>query len=408
MMSRNSLSILLLFISACCLGQASKFNYRRKLSPITKEGWHSISLPSEIFKQINSAYTDVRLYQIDETDTLEVPYLMKVQTDEVNEATISLPVLNKSTKDGKLFLTFRLNQNQSVNYLDLRFEEDNFNGYVKIEGSNDQKEWFELVSRQRILSIQTSDINFSSLTLNFPPTNYTYLRTAISSDKPLTFTSASFRARQVKQGVFNDVKLSQAITQQKKEKQTVAELSLSDYQPVQKLSIQINHQGDYYRPFSLEALRDSSQAPNQSWIYYYTHVYSGYLTSIEPNEFEFPIALAKKLKLSISNADNPPLTIEKVTASGPKVHITAQLKAGTNTFLYYGNRLGSAPFYDLMHFRNNIPDSVSVIQLEAEEKLIIDKKKRSPLLENKLWLWIAMAAIIGLLGFATLKMMSKK
>ncbi|PZR30395.1 MAG: DUF3999 domain-containing protein, partial [Azospira oryzae] len=166
-------------------------------------------------------------------------------------------------------------------------------------------------------------------------------------------------------------------------------------------------QGDYYRSFTLETLRDSAQAPNQTWTYYYEPLVNGYLTSIEPNDFQFDVINARKLKLTIYNEDNAPLAIESITVSGPHVELVSQLKPGS-TYLFYGNEQLSPPEYDLVHFTEQIPVELNEVVLEPEEKLIADKEKESPLMESKLWLWGAMVLIIGLLGFATLKMMSKK
>jgi len=406
-MNKNILFVFLFACSIISFAQSPSFNYRRKLASLQKEGWHSIALPPDLFKQVNPGYSDLRLYQLNGTDTTEIPYLLKVRNDEVNEGIISLPVLNKSKKDGKLFLTFQLNRDQSVNYLDLDFEERNFNGYVNFEGSNDQKEWFELVKKQRILSIENQDIDFKALTLTFPVTNYHFLRATISSDKPLTFKQATFRTREINPGIFNSINTKFTTNQDKKNKQTITEIRFNDFQPVSRLSVQIDHTGDYYRSFSLESLRDSSQSPNKQWQYYYEPVYSGYLTSIEPNDFEFEIINTKKLRLIVLNADNAPLNVKQISTSGPQVELIAQLKSGQN-FLFYGSPSRSAPSYDLVHFENEIPDSLVSVQLAKEEKLSPEKEKVSPLLENKVWLWVAMGAIIALLGFGTLRMISKK
>lgn len=403
---KNLIILPLLILSASCFGRQD-FHYKRRLAPVEKEGWYNLILPVDVFQHVNSNYSDLRLLQITEKDSTEIPYLLKIKNDDVSEGFLNLEVLNKSTRDGKLYLTFKLNKGLEVNYLDLSFEEDNYNGYVKLEGSNDQKEWFELVNHQRILSMQNNMINFQFATLNFPLTNYHYLRAAISTDKPLTFKSASFRTRKIKEGSFYTTAPKLVTSLLKKEKQTVIEMNLPVIQPVSKASIQIQAQGDYYRAFSLEMLRDSAQAPNQTWTYYFEPLISGYLTSIEPNQFQFEPVNSKKLRLIIYNEDNAPLKVQSITIAGPYIELTSQLKPGAN-YLFYGNENLTPPTYDLIHFTNQIPDTVKIISADIEEKLFVDQPKASPLLENKLWLWGAMALIIGLLGFATLKMISKK
>jgi hypothetical protein len=396
-------TLLISFISFC----QTEFDYRRKVQAVEKEDWHAITLPSDIFNHINKDYSDLRIFQLTGKDTLEIPYLVKIKNDLVKETTVELPVLNKSKKDGKLYLTFQLKKNERVNYLDLDFEERNFDGYVKLEGSQDQLEWFEIVNNQRILSIKNEMVDFMTATLNFPVTNYKYLRATIKSNKPLTFVSSSFKSQQITAGTFNEAAVKLKMTQDKKNKQSIADLRLKEATLISKVKVNVNQTGDYYRGFSLEILRDSSKAPNGSWMYYYEPVTSGYLTSIRPNEFEFNEVIAEKMRLIVFNADNAPLSIETVSAFGPQVQLLAKLKPGDN-FLFYGNSYRSSPSYDIVHFENDVPEVALSIGLEPEEKLSKEKEKVSALIENQWWLWGAMGVVIGLLGFATIRMMSKK
>jgi hypothetical protein len=320
---------------------------------------------------------------------------------------VELRELNKSRKDGKLFITFELPKGLSVNYVDLRVEEDNFDGYVTLEGSPDQHEWFEITKHQRILSVKNGQVEFSSTSLRFPESNYRFLRASIESDKPLTVTSASFLKTTTKAGTFQTIDQHWKVSQNKAGKQTLIDITFKDSQPVNKLQFDIPHQVDYYRSFSIAIVEDSTQTP-KGWTYYYNPLYSGYLTSLSNNAIEISTTRAKKLRVIIHNADNPPLTINQVTASGPQVDMIMKLAAGDNYFLLYGNKNIAPPSYDLVHFQDQIPDSVTSITPEAEEYIGTPEEHVSPLLENKLWLWAAMGLVIGVLGFFTLKMMKSR
>ncbi|PZR27625.1 MAG: hypothetical protein DI538_25490, partial [Azospira oryzae] len=195
---KKHLMICFLFVQVSLSLAQTSFHYKRKLAPIEKEGWYSVVLPVDLFQHITNGYSDIRIIQVNEKDSVEIPYLLRIKNDEISEGFIDLPVINQSKKDGKLYLTFKLNKGQEVNYIDLQFAEENYNGYVQLEGSNDQKEWFELVNHQRILAIKNNTVDFQFSTLNFPLTNYKFLRAAISNDKPLTFQGASFRTKTVK------------------------------------------------------------------------------------------------------------------------------------------------------------------------------------------------------------------
>jgi hypothetical protein len=196
-------------------------------------------------------------------------------------------------------------------------------------------------------------------------------------------------------------------TLNKQAKQSTIDITLPALQPVAQLNVEAKSENDYYRPFRIERLMDSTQSP-KGWEYFYETITEGYLTSIEKNEFYFDYSLAKKLRLVISNADNAPITINDITIYSPKIDLTARLKSSNNSFLYYGNPGLGEPSYDLLVFKEKIPSTAPTISLGAEEKLTKEKEPVSALIENKVWLWVVMGAIIGLLGFFTLRMMKAK
>jgi hypothetical protein len=400
-------ALLFVLLSGACFGQQRDFNYKRPLPAIPHDGWYALTLPADIFRKVDPAYADLRIISLASQDTMEIPYIVTVKEDETTDVTIQLRELNKSSKDGKLYITFEVPKTLSVNYVDFSIEEENFDGSVTLEGSNDQREWFEIVQRQRILSITNDHVNFSSTALTFPESNYRFLRANIQSTKPVTVTSASFKKTTTKPGTFRTIDQQWNVSQNKAVKQTLIDIAFRDYQLVNKLIIDIPKTVDYYRAFTIEVLQDSAQTP-KGWTYYYTPLYSGYLTSLSTNTIEFSTTLAKKIRVTINNADNPPLTINQLTAHGPQVEMIMKLTADENYFLLYGDENIAPPSYDLVHFQDQIPDSATNIAPGAEEFIGTPEEHVSPLLENKLWLWGAMLLVMGVLGFFTLKMMKSR
>ena len=407
MRSLNLLVILIILSAAMDVRSQDKgFHFKRRLDDPAQEGWYSIPLPADMFQWMRRDLTDLRIFQFKGSDTVEVQYVLRVLQDEVQEVVVELPVFNKSKKDSKLFLTVELKKDQKVNRLDLEFEEANFNGFVQLEGSADLKEWFNVDSLQRILSIQKDDIDFKATTLNFPLSHYRYLRIRIQADKQLTFRSGSFKKREIKYGVFTAPPVHWSVTNNKQTKQTILEVTLNTVQPVSRVIIDEEHGMDFYRPLTVEALRDSTPT-QKGWTYYYDPVYSGYITSLDDHRIDFPHSFAKKLKIIIDNADNPPLNLKGVSASGPLIELAAKMQPGEN-YLFYGNSSLSAPSYDVVHFRDKIPAELTALSMGQEENLVHPAAKTAPLFESKLWLWGIMGVIIGVLGYFTLTMMRAK
>jgi hypothetical protein len=397
--------VIILLVSLSGLAQPTQFNYQRKIDGIINEGWYTFSMPASIFNKINRDFSDLRIYNISKTDTIEVPYLLKIRTDDVTEDVVQVPVLNKSKKDGALFMTFKFQKGQHVNYLDLNFEENNFFAFVTLEGSNDQREWFSITDKQRILSIDNAAARYKVSSVNFPQSDYTYLRASIKSDLPLKFISASFRDQKISRGNYSTIPASLKIHEDKNLKQTVVDLKLRDYVPVSKVLININPVNDYYRQFKIEYVSDSVQTP-KGWIRNYQSFYEGYLTSFNPNTFDFTYDLAKQIRITINNLDNPPLAINSVEITGPVIDVITKASAG-EIYLCYGNSKVTHPSYDLDYFQEKIPPTLSVTTLGDERSLLKPLEKTSAIFENKLWLWGIMGLIIGTLGFFTLRMMKK-
>ncbi|HYG18851.1 MAG TPA: DUF3999 family protein [Ohtaekwangia sp.] len=397
----------LLLASSLCTAQQKNFQYRRKVSAVPVDGWYAIKLPPATFKHLNDNYSDVRIWSITDSDTVEVPYLLKVREDEVTNETVRLRELNKSTKDNNLFITFEVPEGLSVNYTNLQVEEENFDAYITLEGSHSQRDWYTVAEKQRILAIHRPPVEFRSTEIRFPPSNYRYLRMKIESSTPLHVTSASFRKNSIKSGAIDRIDQQWKVVQDKPARQTRVDVAFRHEQPANKIGITLTNESDYYRPYTLEVLQDSAETP-KGWIFYYTPVANGYLTSLQQNEIQFTTQDVSKVRLIIHNADNPPLKINDLTVWGPSVELIAKLKAGNDYHLHYGNEHMSQPQYDLAHFTDQIPDSTATIGLDEEEYLGTPAVNVKPFLENKAWLWAAMGAVIAILGLFTLRMMRGK
>ena len=401
-----SVLIMVVMISTT-YGQKIDFNFRQKLSASDSASWYSIELPNPIFKNLNRQFTDLRIYQFNEKDTTEAPYLLTIHEQQLTEGTFELPAINQSKKDDVQYLTFELKKDQKVNYLKLEFKEENFDGYASIEGSADQKEWFEIERGQRIISIQNNNTQFTSSDLHFNLINFKYLRIQLSVDKTLTLTNATFKEQTIVPGIYSNIPLAWKETIDKSVKQSIITIDLKESQPVTKLLVEVEEKQDYYRPFRFEVLTDSTKAP-KGWQYFYETLTSGYLTSLESNDFNFQLSVGRKFRLVIDHADNRPIKIKNITASKPKIDLIARLQTGNNNYLYYGSNYAGQPNYDLVVFKDKIPTEAPLLSLSTEEKLTKEKEPVSALIENKLWLWLAMGLIIGLLGFFTIRMMGKK
>lgn len=400
------LTALTLVIISHCFAQDKNFGYRRKVNDIKKEGWYSITLPPDIFAHCEDDQRDIRLFELTGNDTLEVPYLLKKRTTQIKAKEIELDAINKSKKDDILFLTFELNPGEKINYINLQFEQTNYFAFVTIEGSDDKKQWYEIVDDQRIFSVDNSAGKYQFGVVNFAVTNHKYLRARVKSDKPLTFARALFSHLEISEGSFIDIPLTWTVTNQKNTHQTIVDITLDYYRPVSHLSVMIDNKIDFYRHCHVSMLSDSFET-QKGWIKSYQSLNDEFLTSFKGNEFTFDNIQTRILRLTIDNQDNAPLVITDIKGKGPAIDLIANLKS-QETFLFYGNRAMGFPSYNIAYFEEKIPNEVTPLSLGPEENIDHPKTQVAALFESKMWLWATMIILIAVLGYFTLKMMKSK
>jgi hypothetical protein len=396
--------VLICFATASGVCQSQSFSYKRKVN-VSHAGWNTIKLPPDIFAHCDGEFNDLRLYSIAGTDTTEVPYLLKKRTTQVNDRELELSAINKSLKGNVLFITFEM-KGQKANLIKLDFAEPNYFAYVKVEGSDDKKEWFEITDRQRIFSIKNPNASFDYTDVNFPVAAYDYLRVSVTSETSLQFTRGTSRHLEIDTGKFEAISLTWHQKEHKKEHVTIVDVNFDNFRPISDLVIAVDDKSDYNRYCVIHTVHDSTKT-EKGWIENYTQIGEGYLTSFRENRFDLMDVKTAKIRVVIHNLDNAPLSIKNVAAQGHTVELVADLKAG-NTFLFYGKDFLTPPSYDLTYFEEKIPATTASATLGVEENISVPEGQVSALLENKAWLWAVMIVVIGLLGYFTLKMMKEK
>lgn len=396
----------ILLISWCATAQIPNYNYERSLKGISDD-WHSVTIPDNVFGRLQPSFQDIRIYGINEKmDTIEVPYYLKVNKDHLVIKEHSCQIINSSKTDDGYFYTIKLNQQSDISDIKLLFADANFDWKVNLEGSHDQKQWFNILENYRILDIDNTSTNYSYTNLKFPTANYLYYRIAVKSDKQPTLTSVHIFMQKLTDGILIDYKVKEIKTSQdKKMKSSEVEFELVNPVPVSSIKINVNGSNDYFRPISMRYLLDSVKT-EKGYLYDYTTFKRGTLTSLEDNEFEFNSTMAKKFKMVISNGDNQPLDIKSVEVKGFKYELIARFTESADYKLVYGNKSVHKPQYDIINFKNNVPVNIKALTVGNENQ--VSKKNvqsKTSLFDNELWLWSIMGIVILILGGFTYKML---
>ena len=390
--------------------QTEDSQYERPLT-VHADVWQKIVIPNEILDKLNPNLSDIRIYGINETtDTVEVPYLWRISKEKFKTTDVDFELINRSRNDNSFFYTFKLNELSIINEITLDFRRDNFDWYVKLEGSNDQLDWFLIDDKLRILSINNEHTSYNYTKLSFGNTEYSYYRIQIDSDKTPWLRRSKIKIKSREHGTYRKYKV-QSIQQveDSDSKQSIVYASIGQHLPISYVKLFVKDTFDYYRPIQVDFLRDSVQTP--AGVHYdYTYFDSGLLSSLDENVYTNTSVKTKQLRISIDNDDNIPLQIDSIAVKGYLYELIVRLPDATSYFMTYGNSELTHPNYDIVKFTDKIPDELFEIHIgdiqtsKTDESSITTKA----LFENSIWLWAIMLAIIALIAFLTIKMLRQK
>ncbi len=397
-----------LFVYTLAFGQIEQYDYQRSINGINNQ-WHQIDLPEGMYEKVDPSFSDIRIFGItNEKDTIEAPYLLKIGKSIIEKEATPFKIINKTlTKNGHYF-TFELTNPTILNQIILDIGEQNFDWKIKLEGSQNQQDWFTIKDNYRIVSINNPATDYQFTTLNFTTAKYRFFRVLVKTSRVVTLKKAqlALQNKAVADYITYPI-MQQEISNNKQQKTTLIELELAHATPLSFLKIGINNNFDFYRSINIQYLKDSIQT-EKGWHYQYQSLHRAVLSSLESNDYSFKSTLVKKLRIIIQNQDNPPLTIDSVVIKGYPHQLIARFTQPAIYYLTYGRKNSPSPRYDLQQFSDKIPTTLTTLSL-GEEQLIpkTTTPTTSPLFANKWWLWGLMGFIILVLGWFTMKMLKE-
>jgi hypothetical protein len=403
----NNFFLFFLGFNLLIFGQINTFDYQRKITGKI-QNWNVINLPEDIYSRVSYDLTDIRIYGItSKKDTLEVPYSIRLLDDKVINKEIPFKVINSSSLNSVYYFTFEASNNHLINTINLDFENKNYDWNLKLEGSNDQNQWFSLAEDYRIVSISNAKTNYTFSEINFSNAKYNYYRISIKTNEKPILKSAFIYENSISKGKLRSFKIKNwKQIENKKDKISEIEINLEKSVMISQIQLKTKENFEYYRNISIEYLSDSVKS-EKKWFYSYSNLCEGILSSIGNNKFNFPNITVKKIKIRIENEDNIPLNIDSIFIQGNVHELVFRSTQDAAYFLVYGNKNLATPSYDIEHFIDKLKEPIVELSVGNEEK--ISKKeieKQEPLFNNQFWLWIIMGIIILVLGWFSVKMIT--
>lgn len=400
--------VLIILLFSPFLSFAQNFRFKKDI-PKSVKGWNEIVLDADIYKHASKDLSDLRILGINtKGDTLEAPYILKNYSDEEDISTITCKPYNKVNNGTGFYATFKVPNKVFISSCKLLFANINYDWLVQLEGRNDETNWFNINENQRIINLDNETIEFDHSILEFEPTNYSYYRIWVKNPtEKVTLEAVTITTSTPTPITKPTYKISPKFKVENKNKNTYIDIKLAAPVPIYSLSVKFSENIDFYRPATISYGTIDTNITDDGFTERFENETSTIFTSMDKNPIILGSSITDHILIAIQNGHNMPLEIGSVELNALNYKLITRISKSASYALYYGDNELYFPQYDIVQFEESIPANLNEINLSEEEPI----EPQQPLASNKpiskVWLWIMMFVLIGLLFLFSVKMLKK-
>jgi hypothetical protein len=392
---------ILLLLTFCILSHllpAQEFKVKAALDTVAIPGFYKIPVLPELTAYTKADLSDLR---IKDNNNKQVPFIIRQSLPIIPAgAFLEFPILKTTTDSLTTTIELACPVKTGNDHLSLIIANNAVERYISISGSNNRQQWF-IIDEHIHLSSSGQDASGSFVqSVYFPFSRYPYYKIVINNalTDPLNISKAGIYTSKINSG-----------TQHFRENPPV---SFAQKDSSNGLSYITIYQKDAYLLDRVVMNLDGPKYYKRTaHIYYLTGKgIRNYIKSFEMNSGQLPVVStgpvkAKSLLIEIENNDNPPLKVQAIKTEQSSKDVVAFLEKGKTYFILAGNESVKAPQYDLLQFRDSIPNqltSLSYNNLQPTEVTV----QRKEIFNWSNWLWPAIIITLLALGFLTYKLLA--
>lgn len=372
------------------------------IDEVRESGYYNIEISQQqIGESKRSNLEDMLILNADST---EVPYFLRSASPIQEVKSFENYILKEnSTRDSLNIIIVDNQKKEDIKRFYLTIANADVNINVSIRGSENLKQWYTVKRLSAVSNYGNARDHDAMLIIDFPQGNYRYYEIALSNDQksPLQVKQVSKTESSNIYGQLAEISLSKKIKVENKDKQTIISFpSIRSPYYIHKAEFFISSKTDY--------LRDAQFMDTLTFNNRYFALSSKSDNAVYINHF----LLNKNGVISIDNKNNPPITVDSVKLYGLKRYACAYLEAGKKYFIQIDNERKSYPDYDIEHFKNDIPNSISTIKTVNISSVTKPVYQREQLfIEKPIVLWsiiIGIGLILTILCVKMLKSLKKR
>ena len=394
---KKLINISCLLIAGFSLAQ----NYQGPINKISDSGLHQMLLTPEM----RSATQDnMNFLRILDSKNNEVPYI--IYTGKVSNSDFkNLTVISKNAVPNVATSIIISNENAlNLDNLTLKIANTDVDKKYNISGSNDQKEWFGLVSNRIITDLSEGGKTAVQRNFSFPLNNYKLLKFDFidKNSLPINVLEAGLEENHsVNQSKTELQNFTQKTVTDKKQKRTRITIAFPDPQVIDGIGFDVSSPSYYLRDARI--LINKTRINKRTTENYEENISAFQLNSKSKNRFGFQRFIAKEFIVEIDNQDNPVLEINKINLFQSPVSILTDLKANEN-YTVKIDSTWSEPQYDLANSGIDFNQNYPVATISNLEKLDQSKpnEQEKTFWQTPLFMWICIVLAVVIIGYFAL------
>ncbi|SNR14090.1 hypothetical protein [Tenacibaculum jejuense] len=361
-------------------------DYKGSINEIKEDGLYKIKLTQDIRSASNENFNTLR---IKNTSDKEIPYVLVFNTDRKFSKFTSIPIASKSIiKDSITSIGLENTSGKKREHIILKISNTAITKNYSVLGSNDEKNWFGLVSNKRLTHITSSKNLDVEKTINFPLNSYRYLRIDFDDSYSLPieileagiYTSETFKQNPVE---IENYQLN--INQNEENKTTLLNFSADIASKIDYISFEINTKF-YLRNAKIFTKRTRKVKKREET---YNHAIDQIqLNSNNNNTFILRNLNEKSFTIAIENKDNLPLDIINVKLFQKPLYLISSLNKTDNYSIEIDKSL-KKPSYNLGNFISNKTTGIKSIGVSNFRKLtVVTDTKNQAFWQTPMFMWI--------------------
>jgi len=391
---KKLISLIPILIAGFSLAQS----YQGKINKVSENGLHKIWLTPEVRSASQNNIDYLRIFDAKNNEVAYVIYEEKSNNSSFKNFTI----ISKTAVPNVATSVIVSNENAlNLDQLNLKIANTSVDKKYNISGSNDQKEWFGLVSNQLISDLNEAGKTSVERNFSFPLNNYKFLKFDFTDKNslPINVLEASLEeSHSVNQSKTELQNFAQKIETDKKLKQTKITITFPNPQVIDGIGFEISSPSYYQRDTRI--LINKTRVYKKSTENYVENISTFQLNSKSKNRFDVQSFFAKELTIEIDNLDNPALEITKINLFQSPVSILTDLKSNENYTLKIDSTW-SAPQYDLANSGIDFNQNYPVATISNLEKIEQSKSKEEAktFWQTPLFMWICIVLAVAIIGY---------